>query len=81
MCQCNEARVRLFVPDANRLRLKIGVEKPKIVVHPVSVLHWNNYERDVYDGVSAYVGRLLYLDQMLLSKCEHSLSTLLVAVR
>lgn len=33
MCQCNEARVRLFVPDANRLRLKIGVEKPKIVVH------------------------------------------------
>ena len=53
------------------LRLKIGLKKPKIVVHLCGCHPFDGgtHIKEVY-GVSARVGRLLYLEKVLLGKCE-----------
>lgn len=67
---CSKGRVLLFVPYVNWLRLKIGHEKPKIIVHLCGCYPFDvgTIMKEMY-GVSAHDGRLLYallcLEQLL----------------
>ena len=75
MYLCNEARVLLFGPYVIRPRLKIGNEKPEVIVHLCGCYQLDSETiiKEMY-GVSAHVGRLLhrllYLEQVLWSTCH-----------